>query len=325
MKTRLGGTNRLTGPMIVLVLAVFVAAAQNDAAAPSPREVSTEAIMPPSPVHQFRGILTMPEADREKFLAGKQPAQASVLRRKIIEYRNMPGQEREFRFRQLELCRLIMPLMRLEPSERAPRLDRIPEHNRSIVEKRLVEWDRLSPAQQKAVLDDKTVLSYFFRPEAEFLQRQMDVLNIMPPDLKAKMNLELADWRNRSRAERRHMEIRLNQLLRMNQADRDKVLLAMPPSDRAQLRSTLRSFQKLTPDQREKCIEGFGRLANLSATERDQFIFSAARWQTMSPNQRELWRFLVQRLNEPAMPPPLPTDALRSPVPPNINPLATNQ
>ena len=315
MKSRFAGMDRLVAmvAVVALALAAMVATAQNQPSSRANADSPPQAIMPPSPINQFRGLLTMPREDQEEFLAGKQPSQATVLRRKIVEYRNMPSQERDFRLRQLELCRWILPLMRLEPESREAPLDRIAERHRLVVQERLEEWDRLSAAQKDAVLKDRIVLSYFFRPEADFLERQEDVLNIMPPELKTKMEADLAEWRSRSNAERQRMMSRLNQLLSLNQAARDKVLVGIPQSDHAQLRSTLSAFEKLKPEQRRRAIEGFGRLANLSVTEREQFIFSASQWQEMSPQQRDLWKLLIERLQHPSPTPPSPADVLIRP------------
>ena len=267
----------------------------------------------------------MDEANREKFLSTKQPAQTEVLRRKLEEYSAMPRQERELRLRQLELCRWLLPLMRLEAQARAEPLSDIPTRDRSVVEERLREWDALAAPQKESVLKDKTVLSYFFRPEPAFIQRQMDLMTIMPPKLKAKLEEELALWRGRSVAEREIMRIRLNQLLKLKQEEREKVITEIVPVDNQSLRSTLSLFLQLTPEQRERCVEGFGKLANLPPAEREQFIFDASRWRAMSAEQRDLWRLMILRVRAPSSPGPSPLDAVRLSSPTRPNSLVTNE
>jgi hypothetical protein len=72
---------------------------------------------------------------------------------------------------------------------------------------------------------------------------------------------------------------------------------------------SLKTFAELLPEQRRICLDSFEKFTRMSKEQRDQFLKSAARWQAMTPRERETWRVLVSILPpQPGLsvPPALP-------------------
>jgi len=257
-----------------------------------------------SPVGFFRELLAMNVTEREEALAGRPKAQASVIRAKLAEYELLNEDEREGRLRQLELYRLLWPLMRLPVSARGERMESIPESDRTLVAKRLSEWDRLSPQQQTNALKSKTFISYFCRPETtRFGSRQTDLSKIMPPVSRQKLERDLPGWRDIKDEEQHKFIDRLDQILRLSEEERARILDSLSRTEQAQMQLTLKRFEKLTLAQREQCLEGFSKLARLTVEERRRFILDSDRWMAMSSEQRNLWIRMILQVNPPPLPP----------------------
>jgi len=252
-----------------------------------------------SPVGFFRDLLAMSPAEREEALAGKAPQQALVIKAKLAEYELMGKEEREARLHQLELCRLMLPLMRLPAVARTERLEMIPQAERALVAKRLGEWDQLSLLQQTNALKSQTIISYFCRPERTHSVSQSELSKIMPPGSRQKLELDLPRWRDIEDAEQHKFNERLGQVLRLGAEERSKMLASLSPMERAQMQLTLKRFEALSSTQREQCIEGFGKLARLAPEDRQRFILDSDRWVAMTPEQRSLWMRMMARMNRP--------------------------
>jgi hypothetical protein len=77
--------------------------------------------------------------------------------------------------------------------------------------------------------------------------------------------------------------------------------MAFPDEERKRMEETLQAFENLPQSQRRLCIDSFGKFANLSPVERDQFLKNAERWQAMTASERQAWRKIVTDL--PPQPP----------------------
>jgi hypothetical protein len=75
------------------------------------------------------------------------------------------------------------------------------------------------------------------------------------------------------------------------------------------IEKTLERFARLPEAERARCIAGFEKLSSLPASERDEFLRGANRWQAMTPEERALWRRIVLRPNPPPLP-PVPTSGI---------------
>src|SRR2546425_3733073 len=67
--------------------------------------------LPPLPL-DFRQLLAMAPAEREKILAARSTEDRQILEGKIREYESLPPPEREARLRSLQLRLYVRPLIR---------------------------------------------------------------------------------------------------------------------------------------------------------------------------------------------------------------------
>jgi hypothetical protein len=91
-------------------------------------------------------------------------------------------------------------------------------------------------------------------------------------------------------------------------AERQAALGTLSQTERQQMERALGDFAALTPEARERCVQGFQKFEALSASEREQFLRRAERWKAMSPNDRAAWRRLVEKALRPLRKPPFPAD-----------------
>ena len=288
--------SRLLQSVIFLAIAVFVTAqAQN---APSPNIVrKTPAVtnLPPplpqaqSPVSFFRQLLAMSPKERADSLTNRAPESRTRILSKVREYQALGPDERELRLRATELRWYLTPLLRAPRTDREARLAQVPDDLRSLVKKRLEQWDILPPpVQQEFLANDKT-LHYFASVETT--------------------NRPATNAAHQKTAEQ------FNQFFELTEAEKQQALNTLSDAERAQMEKTLKSFEKLPPQQRFQCLRNYAKFSGMSAAERAEFLKSAERWSQLPPKERQAWRDLVARVPQwPPMPPAM--------VPPNIIPHA---
>ena len=88
----------------------------------------------------------------------------------------------------------------------------------------------------------------------------------------------------------------------------EKALDNFSNKERQEMEKTLQAFRNLPLDQRQQCVDAFGKFASMGRDERISFLKNVERWQAMSPDDRDKWRKLVK-----ALPP-------RPPLPPGLDP-----
>lgn len=273
-------------------------------------ELTPPAPLPPtpSPVEHFRQMLAVSGEEREKLLAGWNPAKREVLRRKCVEYDAMDAQERERRLRMIELRWYLHPLMTAPKAERTPLLGTLPEEFKGIVTERLAQWDALPEEVRTRLVENEMALQYFARLK-QSATGQAPASLAQPSAEQRELEEKLAAWRGLNPKERRKSSEQFNRFFELPRAEREKTLQVLSETDRREMEKTLAAFAKLPPAQREVCIESFRKLANLEPKERQQFLRNAARWQAMSPEERQQWKVLVTHLPptpQLTVPPPLP-------------------
>jgi len=287
----------------------------------SPKAIPVPPLPSVSPVEQFRELLAMNTIERRRFLAERPEATRKQILAKIREYESLKPEQRELRLKATELRWWLMPLMRTPAKDRAAQLGMIPADSRELVDSRLREWDKLSPAVQKELLDNEATLRYFAETEGPSAS--------YPAARRQKLDAGIAQWQTLPEARRREIAHRFEQFFGLTNPEKEKVLRTVSDAERRQIEKTLKSFGSLPAQQRAQCIRSFGKLASLTPAERQQFLKNAERWQLMTPSERQDWRNLVARLSSQ---PPLPFDALQQapvPSPPPLptsarRPLATN-
>jgi hypothetical protein len=244
----------------------------------------------------FRELLAMSPAERTQALADRSQHQRQYLEGRLREYDALPAEQRELRLRQLELTCHLEGLMKLAPSNRLTRLVAVPADLRPTVDERLRQWDLLPPKVQEEVLEYKTTANYFLR-----------VRPSPPPVPDAGMpGLSPPVPGSDDRAGR--LAERLSEFLELPSKQQQKTIETLPAPERKAIQDTLSAYSSLPPAQQKICITSFQKFSRMSKQQRDQFLQNAARWKSMSAQERETWRTLVQIVpatpTASAVPPP---------------------
>jgi hypothetical protein len=260
--------------------------------------------LPPSPVEFFRQLLKMNAQEREAELA-KRPKTREVLEAKLKEFGALGPVEQENRLRMLELQSYLRPLMKAPATNRAEQLKAIPARDRDLVEARLKLWDKLPADQQRDLLESELAILIFYRPtnatvtfsrfsvtttgQQERIRRSMEYLNNLPQQKRDQLYKNFGEFFELSE----HEKVRALGNVR-----------SLSEGERKQMERTLQAFEKLPPQERDRCIEGFEKFRALSAAEQAHFLKSAERWDAMTAKDRQVWRSLVNRKAFPLPPSP---------------------
>ncbi|HEX7859452.1 MAG TPA: DUF3106 domain-containing protein [Verrucomicrobiae bacterium] len=261
---------------------------------------------PPSPIEDFRRWLQMPEADREKELAGYPEPKREVLRKKLGAYEGMTAEQREARLINLELRWYLQPLMKVSPADRGNYLRLIPERLHSLVQERLAHWDQMDERTRTEILADerKRELATRYFVHARRKTTNATTARVMPP-MPPRLQEHFARLDQQGNAARAKIPLHLNNFFAMTPEAQRAALLALSESERQEMQKTLEAFARLSRSDRELALISFGKFANLPPEERADFQRNAARWQEFTPEERASWRELVRQL--PPMPPmPVP-------------------
>jgi Protein of unknown function (DUF3106) len=261
--------------------------------------------MPRSPIEDFRRWLEMSPADREKELSAYSEAKREVLQRKLQAYEQMPAAERDYRLRALELRWYLQPLLNTEPAERGNYLNIVPQRLHAAVTNRLSRWDALDAAARQEMFADESrrqlVTGYFTQP------RRAPFPPVPPAPVPPGLDRHFKRWENNSPT---RLAFHLSNFFEMGKEDQLKALNYFSETERGEIQKTLDAFARLSPADRQKCVQSFQRFATMSREERSIFLRNAARWQQLTPEERDTWRDLVTKLPpmppEPVLTPPLP-------------------
>ena len=272
----------------------------------------------------FRELLVMKEAERALALSMYTPDRQAQILAKVHEYESLDPNERELRLRVTELCWYLQPLLTRPAANRAEQLASIPEPNRSLLKKRLAEWDKLPAEVKQELLGLGPTLPYIAEVGGRNPLERQQILNSLSPARRSTLEKGLHKWDLMSEAQRQRTLSRFNQFFKLTAAEKQKTLLTLSEPERQQIEKTLQTFGNLSEDQRAWCLRSFEKFASLSPEERQEFLESAERWKLMPPGEREAWRQLVN-----FVPPPLPTRPPPPPPPlpepPDTPALATNR
>ena len=271
---------------LAAVMVVFTASAQIPspvAVKSSPPATNAFPPLPPvaSPVAFFRQLLAMSAAERDQSLAGYTPERRARILAKVHEYQALDPDARELRLRATELRWYLTPLMRTPPAARGPGLEQMPADLRELAKSRLRQWDLLPPPLQQEFLANDQTLHYFARVE--------------PPPLPP------------ASPQQQKIAAQIRQFFDFTPAEKQQVLATLSQAERAQMETTLKTFEQLPPQQRQLCERNYAKFAGMSAIERAEFLKNAESWAKLSPAERKTWRDLVNNVPLwPPLPPPLP-------------------
>jgi hypothetical protein len=261
--------------------------------------------MPPPakcPVEFFRELLAKPAAERAQLLTNRSLASQKLILAKLQEYAALGAEERELRLRATELRWYLLPLMSAPATERSAQLALVPEELRQLVADRLRLWDRVPPDAQKRLL--LPAANYLSTPPADPAVRRADIRIRISPVRQAKLEADLRDWQDRSKAERQEIASTFQEIFELTPQERAKTLATLSEPERRQIEKTFDKFWELAPPQRALCVRAFKKFATFSAAERKQFLENTELWEEMMPSERETWKDLVYSFgNQPPLPP----------------------
>jgi hypothetical protein len=279
--------------------------------------------LPPAPM-DFRQLLAMSAAEREKVLAGRTPQDRQIIEAKLKEYDALSPEAREQRLRAVQLRLYLRPLMKVPPSNRVERIAKIPEPDRTLIVERLAAWDRLPAETQREMLENVLAVSVLVHPELALPRGRMAAE--LTPQQQAAVQRAVARWRELPEDKRRQLDEQFQRIFQLNEQETAKSLQGLSEIERRRIQNTLEAFWSLKPAQRDACIAGVQKFRELSPLERSEFLRNAELWQEMSPEDRKVWRELVTRFRTPRPPalPILPPALPRVPVQPKSLLTATN-
>jgi len=274
----------------------------------------------PSPVQVFREVLVMTPDERESFFIIRPPGLREPIEAKINEYLALSAEDRELRLQATELRHYLTLLMAASVTNQPALLAQISEPMRTLVKARLDLWQLFPEPMRSELLENEQAMRCLTQFQSLSRQQRSEMLNQMPPEQRARVESDIARWRDLPEHTRTRLTAQFSQFFELAPEERQRTLAHLSEPERVAMARTLKAFQELPPQQRAQCLRSFTKFASLSLTERQQFLKKAEAWQKMSPSERQQWRELVQQV--PSWP-PFP-QGFDSPPPVEALPLATN-
>lgn len=264
-----------------------------------------------APTDLFRELLAASPAGREAMLTNRTPAARNLIEYKLREFEVLPPDQRELRLRVAELQFYLSPLLRMVPDGRARLLGAAPLEVRPLLEERLRAWDALPADRQRDLLDSEQMFSRFVRLQGADPAALTNALKTVPQDRRAEVEAQFVRWRELSPGERSRKTAEFQRFFELRPGEQQKVLKMISAVERVQMERTLQQFHELPTEQRERAVRGFRQFMEMSPSERDEFLKSAAKWQAMTPAERDAWRQVVERVTHP-LPLPIPPERARN-------------
>lgn len=239
-----------------------------------------------SPVSFFRKLLVMSPAERLNALTNRPIESRKRILAKVSEYEQLSPDERELRLRATDLRWWLTPMLHMSRAAQDKRLAQVPKDLQPMIQARLDQWRILPPPLQKEYLSNDQAMRYITLlpppPVPTVIARQQKIAN------------------------------QFNHFFELTAQEKKQTLNTLSDAERAQMEKTLKTFEHLSPRQRQLCVQNYARFAGMSASERAEFLKNADRWSKMSPKERQSWRELVQQVPiwptgwTPRQTPPLP-------------------
>lgn len=306
--------------IVVVGVASCVAQAAEVPAIRVPGQAQTSRVpqpppMPPAPVEFFRQLLPMTLEQRQTALEKYTPKTREFVAAKLKEYEALAPDERENRLRTLEMRWHLLPMMSMAPSNRVLRIQALPERDRPLIEERLRLWDRLSPEQQRDVLECEPAIGAYTSPG----RPTSSMGSPLSTNMQEQINRSTAYLVSLDAEKRAELYQNFQEFFELSEREKAKALdtiHTLNDAERQQMDATLRTFDRLPRAEREQCVRGYQRFTAMSRAEQDQFLRSVERWQAMTPRDREIWRSLVARkaVPQPPLPPGLHSGAFGGPM-----------
>jgi predicted Fe-S protein YdhL (DUF1289 family) len=257
------------------------------------------------PVEFFRGLLAMGPAERREFLANRSPEAQKLIMAKVQEYEALKPEERDLRLWVTELRWYLLPLLGTSATNRSSQLALIPDGRmRELVEARLMQWDTLSPEVQKQLLDNESLVRFYFELAARTPAQRAEAVTNLPPAAQGTLDQGIHRWQALTDEQRQAVMRNFYQFFNLTAVEKARTLSTLSEAERLQIEKTLNTYEGLNASQRSQCLKSFQKFASLSPTERQEFLKNAQRWEQMTPSERQSWRYLVSNVShQPPMPP----------------------
>jgi hypothetical protein len=167
----------------------------------------------------------------------------------------------------MELRWQLLPLMSMAPSNRVLRIQGLPERDRPLIEERLRLWDKLSPEQQRDVLECEPALQAYASTGRMPTSSMVSPLSINQQE---RINQSTAYLNNLHPEKRTELYQSFQEFFELSEKEKAKALDSihtLSDTERQQMERTLQTFKKLPRAEREQCIEGFQKFTALSREE----------------------------------------------------------
>jgi predicted Fe-S protein YdhL (DUF1289 family) len=162
--------------------------------------------------------------------------------------------------------------------------------------------DTLSPEVQKQLLDNESLVRFYFELAAHARTTSRGRPTFLPP-LKA-LDQGIHRWQALTDEQRQAVMRNFYQFFNLTAVEKARTLSTLSEAERLQIEKTLNTYEGLNASQRSQCLKSFQKFASLSPAERQEFLKNAQRWEQMTPSERQSWRYLVSNVShQPPMPP----------------------
>ena len=263
-----------------------------------------------SPTDLFRELLSATPAGRDALLAGRSAAARNLIDSKLREFELLPPDQRELRLCVAELQFYLSPLLQAESGARPRLLAAAPVELRPLLEERLAAWNALPENRRRDLLDSEQSLAFFIRLQLTPPTAVQAALLEIPESRRAEMESQLTRWQGLTPEQRAQKTADFQRFFELRASEQRRILNRISPAERAQMERTLKQFHQLPADQRERAVRGFRRFLEMPASDRAAFLQNAEKWQSMTPDERDAWRRVVERATHPA-PLPMPPESRR--------------
>lgn len=250
-----------------------------------------------SPIDFFRRLLEMGPDERQEALAGKEETKRQLIVQKVREYQSLSANERKVRLQVLELHWYVKPLLERSIQYRRKQLATIPPEDRELVVERLRQWDRLSSEVQENVLEHTNVMGYFLRRGVVYGDGKTAGGRAQLPPKPGNGDSNAASH-DEAQVERVFKHLR--RFFDLPEEKREQTLAMIASDRRGRTEATLEVFEELPPRLRAQCLKSLVKFSQMEPSEQKRFLENVQTWQSMTSDQREAWRKLVDEL------PPLP-------------------
>ncbi len=224
---------------------------------------------------------------------------------KVREYEALTPEQREQRLENTQRAAMLRDhlkdLIKLPPSERAGRLEKVPQADLPLVRERLAVWDKLPAEVQGQVREHDSVMHYFTRLEETPAELRAGYLDRYPSSIRRKLEEDIKHWNELPARQREEMQHQFAALFRLTEKEQEKTLTFLPDAERRKMEQALDQFEKLKPEDRRRCMDAYKKYSDMTPEQRQQFMANAERWKNMSEEEKAAWRLLAQKL--PPMPP----------------------